>query len=147
MMPAIVDQISNIRIAMVKSKKIIHAVVAVVVDANTNKVLVSKRRAGQSYAGYWEFPGGKIEANETHLQALTRELKEELNISVDKAEFIANSKHNYPEFDVSLEVYKITAYSGIVEGHEGQDIVWCEISNLSKLEPLLPGSIELIGLI
>lgn len=139
--------IESLNTVMVKSKKVIHAVVAVIVDTNTDKVLVSKRREGQSYAGFWEFPGGKIEESEEILESLRRELKEELNIDLISSEYLSTVDYSYPEFDVKLEVYKITSYSGIIIGNEGQEIAWQHVSELINLKPLLPGSVDLIELI
>lgn len=142
-----VDQKKNISFVMEKSKNQLHAVVGVVFDANAEKVLVSKRRESQSYAGYWELPGGKIEERETALIALTREIFEEIDVKIITAEYLATLYNDFPEFHVKLEVFKVISYYGVPAGKEGQDIQWVPLIELPKLSPILPGSTDIIKLI
>ena len=74
--------------------------------------------------GLWEFPGGKIEASETAAQALNRELKEELNITVTAATPLITVNHPYPDLDVQLNVFLIEQFSGEVKSCEGQPFNW-----------------------
>jgi len=78
-------------------------VIAVVVRAG--KVLICKRRANDSFGGYWEFPGGKREANETAEQCLVRELQEELELQVTPTRAFAPIEHDYPSIQVRLLPY------------------------------------------
>lgn len=129
----------------------INAVVGIIISidnkTHSNTVLVSKRRSEQSYGGYWELPGGKIEKQETALSALNRELFEELDINIIKAEYVNTIVNTYPEFIVNLNIYKVISYNGKPIGKEGQELKWCAMHELSSLSPLLPGSIDIINMI
>lgn len=130
--------------------KQVHAAVALVYNNDNqvnNYVLLAKRRDDQVYAGYWEFPGGKIELGEQPVHAITRELKEELSIDIIKPEYLGEIMHEYPEFKVFLHVFKITDYIGTVIGNEGQELRWEKLSNLPNIEPILPASFEIVKLI
>jgi 8-oxo-dGTP diphosphatase len=129
--------------------KTIHAAIGIIYDLHVEKILISKRRTGQSYAGYWELPGGKIEPGELPFQTIIRELKEELDIDVTRAKFISTVHYQYPEFYVTLEVYRIEAYSGLVKGLEGQELLWIrpKKDDLKIISPLLPASSQVLELL
>ena len=80
--------------------------------------------------GLWEFPGGKIEPTESAEQALARELKEELGISVHAATPLITIRHDYPDLKVQLHVFSVESYSGLVVGREGQPIKWVQPDDL-----------------
>lgn len=88
------------------------------------RVLLSQRRPGKHLAGSWEFPGGRVESDETEFGALQRELKEELGITVHAAERWCTLTHRYPEKTISLKIYRVTDWSGVASGLEGQAIEW-----------------------
>lgn len=142
---AFVVQEKNIKFAMEKSKKVIRAVVAIIF--NNDEVLIAKRRRNQAYAGYWEFPGGKIEADEQKEQSLVRELQEELNITATHYYFLDHLVYEYPDIIVNLDVFKVTKFLGSAVGFEGQEISWIKISEITKQNNLLPASYELLKLI
>src|SRR5579859_5947742 len=95
------------------SKPSIEVVAAVLHDAQ-GQVLIADRPAGRSFAGYWEFPGGKLEAGESTATALKRELREELGIGVQRAYRLLSYSHSYPERHVQLDVWRVTRYQGRV---------------------------------
>ncbi len=95
-----------------------------------NEILISKRLAGKHLAGFWEFPGGKIEPNETMLAALIREMHEEINIEVVEAERLTQVEFTYPEQHVVLEAWRVTKFHGEAIGKEGQEIKWVKKSDL-----------------
>jgi 8-oxo-dGTP diphosphatase len=115
--------------------------VAVGVLINTDgSVLIAQRPAGKHMAGAWEFPGGKVDPGETVVDALSRELFEELEVRVVSAEALLEHEHEYPDRIVNLCVYLVTEFadSGLSAiGSEGQALRWVLPENLMK-SGLLP---------
>lgn len=109
-----------------------HVAVGVIYNLTRDSVLISKRSAGQHLAGYWEFPGGKVENNEDVLSALTRELSEELGIDVRKAKSFTTISYDYPDKIVLLDVWKVLEWHGEPANLENQEIRWVHISDLKK---------------
>jgi 8-oxo-dGTP diphosphatase len=108
----------------------------ILVDQN-HQVLVAERVGGGPFQGMWEFPGGKIKAEETPSDALMRELLEEIGIQVlEHAEFM-RLEHSYPDRHVDLCFFLVTEWSGEARGLEGQALQWVSRDALSTL-PLLP---------
>jgi 8-oxo-dGTP diphosphatase len=98
------------------------------------QILIAKRGANQHQGGLWEFPGGKIEAGEYAQQALTRELQEELAISVTASEPLIRIEHEYSDKSVVLDVWCVTAFSGQARGVEGQPLEWVLPSDLKNYD-------------
>ncbi|WP_423456888.1 NUDIX domain-containing protein [Ottowia sp. VDI28] len=106
--------------------------------------LLTSRPAGKVYEGYWEFPGGKLEAGETVEQALARELHEELGINVDPANVMRWREQmvDYPHALVRLNFCKITLWQGELSMREGQSFAW---ENLPvTVTPVLPGALPVL---
>ena len=97
--------------------------VAVVVD-DDGRVLIARRARHRHQGGLWEFPGGKVEADETAPEALARELREEIGIAVLRASAMLDVSFDYPDRQVMLEVYRVDRFSGEVAGREGQPVRW-----------------------
>ncbi|MCG8377898.1 MAG: Nudix family hydrolase [Proteobacteria bacterium] len=112
----------------------IHVAVGVIFDSSGNKVLIAKRSCSQHLGGLWEFPGGKVEENESVKDALKRELHEELNINVEPARRIKQIYHDYPDKKVLLDVWEVRKWNGDVNGHEQQDIIWSPVDKLETYE-------------
>jgi 8-oxo-dGTP diphosphatase len=107
--------------------------VAVGVVKNTDgQVLISLRDESLHQGGLWEFPGGKIESTETAEQALSRELKEELNIDITAATPLITVKHQYPDLAVQLNVFLVEHFSGDANSCEGQLFKWVNPSELTN---------------
>lgn len=111
-------------------KKII--TVAVGVIKQNHQILLAKRPDNVHQGGKWEFPGGKVEPQESVTQALTRELEEELAITITDASHLLDVHHDYPELTVNLCVYLVEGFSGTPVGNEGQEVVWVAIDDLSN---------------
>ena len=112
-------------------------VVAAVLRDRAGRVLVADRPVGKPLAGYWEFPGGKLEPGEVAYAALQRELREELGILVRAAYRLLHFIHRYPDKEVELGVWRVTAWEGEPHAHEGQQFAWHTPAGLSAI-PLLP---------
>ena len=117
--------------------------VGVVIRAD-GAVLFGQRRPGKPYAGWWEFPGGKLEAGETVEQALARELHEELGIDVLRSWPWMIREHVYPHAHVRLSFRRVVEWSGTPRSHEGQALAWRHPSTID-LAPMLPAAIPVIG--
>lgn len=95
-----------------------------VIRNSLGEILIAQRPKNKYKGGLWEFPGGKVEQNETVFQALQRELKEELAIEVISAESWLQFQHDYSDRIVLLDTWNVTAFSGEPRGVEGQLIRW-----------------------
>lgn len=116
-----------------------HTEVAVgILIRDDGALLLSSRPEGKPYAGYWEFPGGKLEAGETVVQALRRELIEELGVTIADAEVWKVTEHDYPHALVRLHWCKVRAWSGEFEMREGQQMAWQTFP--LTVSPVLPGA-------
>src|SRR5450759_4457425 len=99
-------------------------VAAAVLQRPDGSFLLAQRPADKIWAGYWEFPGGKIEPGETPYHALVRELREELGITVATAYPWVTRVFTYPHATVRLNFFRVTAWSGDLHPHEGQKFSW-----------------------
>jgi 8-oxo-dGTP diphosphatase len=99
-------------------------VVAGIIYNAEREVLIAKRPLDKHLGGLWEFPGGKLEAKESTLEALRRELKEEVNIELISAKPLTEINVSYPDKQVLLYVWKVEQHQGTAEGLEGQEIRW-----------------------
>ena len=116
-----------------------HTEVAVgILFRDDGAMLLSTRPPGKPYAGYWEFPGGKLEAGETVVQALRRELVEELGVTIGATEVWKTTEHDYPHALVRLHWCKVFVWSGEFEMREGQTMAWQQLP--LDVQPVLPGA-------
>jgi 8-oxo-dGTP diphosphatase len=106
-------------------------------------VLLAERPQGKPWAGYWEFPGGKIEAGEDVRTALTRELHEELGIELERGYPWISVDYAYPEKRVRLNFYRVLGWHGTPHGREGQRLSW-EDPQLVGVQPLLPANEKIL---
>lgn len=111
--------------------------VAVGVVKNSKGEILVAGRLNQELV--WEFPGGKFEPGETVLQALARELQEEIGITVLAATPLFEFTHHYDHVSVRLHVCHVTEFQGIARGLEGQPIQWVSLAALGEL-PMLPAN-------
>ncbi|HEX9625323.1 MAG TPA: Nudix family hydrolase [Acidiferrobacterales bacterium] len=123
---------------MPQTETVIDAAVAVVQRAD-GRVLLARRPAGKAYAGYWEFPGGKIEDGESPRAALRRELHEEVGIDAESVHPWITLLHVYPEKTVRLHFYRVPAWRGEPHGREDQELSWEDPAALA-VAPLLPAN-------
>jgi 8-oxo-dGTP diphosphatase len=104
--------------------------------------LLTSRPVGKVYAGYWEFPGGKLEAGETVEQALRRELHEELGITIGAAEAWKTQMVDYPHALVRLHFCKVRQWDGQLQMREAQSFAWQQLP--VTVVPVLPGTMPVL---
>jgi len=119
----------------------IDVAVGVLIDAD-GRFLLTSRPPGKVYAGYWEFPGGKVEAGETVAQALQRELHEELGITIGVAHPWQEEIVDYPHALVRLHFCKVFDWQGDFEMREGQAMAWQTLP--VQVAPVLPGTLPVL---
>lgn len=110
----------------------IHVVAGVLRDRD-GRVLVAQRPAGKHLAGFWEFPGGKCEPREAAIDALRRELHEEIGIRVESAQPLIAVPHTYPEKRIVLDVWNVETYTGVPHARETQALRWIGVDELVHL--------------
>lgn len=108
-----------------------------------NHFLLAQRPKDKLYSGYWEFPGGKIEPNETPEKTVRRELQEELGINLKELSLWQQLLYQYPHADVNLHVFKVYEWSGKITNCEGQLFSWQSLPLTVK--PVLPATELLIN--
>ncbi|MDT3313139.1 Nudix family hydrolase [Pseudomonas sp. rhizo66] len=113
--------------------KRVHVAAAVIRD-DSGKILIARRADTQHQGGLWEFPGGKVEADESVETALARELNEELGIVVGAARPLIKVRHDYPDKQVLLDVWEVSAFTGEPHGAEGQPLAWVTTKELASYE-------------
>ena len=114
-------------------------VAAAVLQKPDGSFLLAQRPPDKIWAGYWEFPGGKIEPGETPYHALVRELREELGITVTTSYPWVTRVYTYPHATVRLNFFRVTAWSGDLHPHEGQQFSWQRMPVIS-VSPVLPAN-------
>lgn len=104
-------------------KRVLRVAVGVL-QGPDGRILIARRANDAHQGGLWEFPGGKVDAGETLIEALQRELQEELAIDVLASEPLIEIRHDYPDKSVLLQVCRVTAFEGEPHGAEGQPVQW-----------------------
>lgn len=107
---------------------------------NGKEYLLARRPPDKVYAGYWEFPGGKLEAGESFHDALVRELREELEIDILQADPWLCREFTYPHAHVRLKFFRVTEWRGDVHPHEHTGAVWTYLGEAPQVEPVLPAN-------
>lgn len=115
----------------------IHVACGVLCRAD-GRVLMAQRPEGKIAAGWWEFPGGKIEAGESPRAALARELEEELGVVLRAAAPLIRFAHDYTNRRVILDTWRVTAFEGEPRSLEGQAFRWFAVDELALQRPVLP---------
>jgi 8-oxo-dGTP diphosphatase len=123
---------------------IVDVAVGVLIDPQ-GRFLLTSRPSGKVYAGWWEFPGGKLERGETVAEALARELREELGIVIAVADVRPwnTTRVDYAHARVRLHFCKVFAWQGAFEMREGQSMAWQTLP--VTVQPVLPGTLPVLG--
>jgi mutator protein MutT len=131
-----------------KKNKAIIVVAAAIQKAGDRegRILVVRRGPGQSGAGHWEFPGGKVEDNETPHEALVREISEELGADIEVGEFISDHEHEYPDKTIHLLLYWAFLKNEHIELREHDAMKWLRPSemNVADLSPADQPFVEIL---
>ncbi len=124
----------------------VHVAVGVLIERDAegheDRFLLTSRPAGKVYAGYWEFPGGKLEAGETVDEALRRELHEEIGIDIGAVHAWREIEVDYPHARVRLHFCKVFDWTGDVQMREAQTMAWQRLP--VDVRPVLPGTIPVL---
>ena len=123
-------------------RRIVEVAVGVLMIAADGDFLLTSRPPGKVYAGYWEFPGGKVEAGESVEGALARELREELGIEIGAAVRWKTELVDYPHALVRLNFCKVFDWSGELQMREGQQAAWQRLP--VDVAPVLPGTVPVL---
>lgn len=113
--------------------------IAVAVLQRGEHFWVQERQAHQVMAGFWEFPGGKLEVGESYAHALVREIREELGVEVLTYRPLIQLYHDYDHAAVQVQVFLVTHWQGEVHAAEGQNGRWATLAELMQL-PFLPAN-------
>lgn len=111
---------------------VVNVVAGIIWNQDRSQILIAKRPEHLHKGGFWEFPGGKVEQGEAEIEALRRELKEELCVVFTEALFFKNIHFEYPEKTVDLNFYHVHGVISEVQANEGQQWCWVELSALSE---------------
>lgn len=123
------------------TRKIVEVAVGILMQADSS-FLMTSRPEGKVYAGYWEFPGGKIEHGESLADALRRELIEEIGITIGAVHPWKEQVVDYPHALVRLHFCKVRVWSGAFEMREGQQMRWQKLP--TDVSPILPGALPVL---
>lgn len=123
------------------NRPVTEVAVGVLVQSDGSFLLTS-RPAGKVYAGYWEFPGGKLETGESVAQALRRELHEELGIEAQEIQPWKSELVDYPHALVRLNFCKVLRWQGELQMREGQSFAWQQLP--VQVAPVLPGTVPVL---
>ena len=131
--------------------KLLLVVAVALIDAD-DRILVAQRPPGKQLAGFWEFPGGKVDPGERPEAALIRELREELGIEVKEPCLapLTFASHAYEDFHLLMPLYVCRRWQGLATPREGQTLKWLHARQLRDIpmppadEPLIPALIELL---
>jgi 8-oxo-dGTP diphosphatase len=122
-------------------RSLVQVAVGVLVRGDDSFLLTS-RPEGKAYAGYWEFPGGKLEANETVEQALRRELQEEIGLTIQNCTLWKTERIDYPHALVQLNFCQVTQWTGTLQMLESQSFAWQQLP--VTVSPVLPGTVPVL---
>ena len=123
--------------------KSVDVVGAVIVRGNA--ILATQRGYGE-WEGWWEFPGGKIEAGETSEQALSREIFEELNASIDVGDYLCTAEYDYPTFHLSMRCYLCKLVDESFELLEHHAARWLTAEHIEEVK-WLPADVQVVDAI
>lgn len=120
--------------------------VAAAIIFREEQVLIARRATHKHLAGYWEFPGGKIEAGEEPEACLVRELAEELKIIIQVNHHIMDHIHNYGDFTITLKAYSCTFVNGEITLTDHDEVLWVNVNDLPSYQ-LAPADVPIANML
>jgi 8-oxo-dGTP diphosphatase len=128
-------------------KRLVLVAACALIDSE-GRVLIAKRPDGKPMAGLWEFPGGKIEPDESPEQTVVREMREELGVVIQESALspFVFASHDYPGFHLLMPLFLCHRWEGVPQSHEGQEIAWVKPADLAGY-PMPPADLPLIPLL
>lgn len=120
--------------------KTIEVVAAVIKDGD--KILSCQRGYGEFKDG-WEFPGGKVEPEETEEQAIVREIQEELSVTIGNLEYLCTAEHDYPTFHISMKCFICNIIAGAIVDDEHEDMRWLTMDDIWSVD-WLPVDVKVV---
>jgi 8-oxo-dGTP diphosphatase len=133
---------ATVNVAAQEARRPVAVAVGVLID-HAGRFLLTSRPFGKVYAGYWEFPGGKVEPGESIAQALRRELHEELGITIGPVQAWHDLVMDYEHARVHLHFCKVFSWQGDFEMREGQQMAWQDLP--VQVTPVLPGTLPVLA--
>ncbi len=137
--------VADAHLARSLDRRVVDVAVGILVQTHSStspQYLMTTRPTGKVYAGYWEFPGGKLEAKETVEEALRRELIEEIGITITQSQVCCTQLVDYPHALVRLHFCKVHSWAGTLTMHEGQTYAWTTLP--ASVTPILPGALPIL---
>lgn len=125
-----------------EARPLVDVAVGILIDPH-GRYLLTSRPPGKVYAGYWEFPGGKLEEGETVEDALRRELQEEIGLIIGPVDVWRDSLVDYPHAFVRLHFCRVRSWTGQLQMHEGQSFSWEHLP--VRCTPVLPGTVPVLA--
>lgn len=110
--------------------KRVHIVAGIIFNQDQSQVFITKRPDDKHKGGFWEFPGGKVEVNESIEQAMIRELDEEIGIQVTQQSLFEHLEYDYPDKSLTFDFISVHQFEGNPYGREGQKGTWVKIADL-----------------
>ena len=125
-------------------------VVCAVIRNDKNEIFCCKRGPGRALEGYWEFPGGKVEANETHEETIVREIREELKTTIEPIKYIGVSNYEYKDiekpFSITMYAYECKLIQGKLELTEHTEKKWVMVEGLKSIK-FAAADLPIVGMI
>ncbi len=134
-------RVVDAQIPRAANRQLVQVAVGVLIRSDDSFLLTS-RPEGKAYAGFWEFPGGKLEVGETVAQALKRELQEEIGVTIEDCTAWKTEQIDYPHALVQLNFCKVRSWSGELQMREAQLYAWQQLPVTVK--PVLPGTLPVL---
>lgn len=107
-------------------------VVAAIIFNTENQFLIARKKEGKPLAGFWEFPGGKVDLGEDDLSALIREIREELNVELKDIQFSFEFMYRYPDKEIEFAFFRAQINSGNIQLTDHDDVMWINMEEIEK---------------